>query len=149
MTDKNCPFCTSPEIKRRKIIENKLAWAFLTHIPVVPGHMLIAPKRHASTVNDLTASEITAIIHLQKKLKTALKRIFKASGFNYAWNEGPVAGQQVDHFHLHILPRKKNDKGVLKYDPREFLYRPRSREPLPEKELSVLASNLRSKIKNY
>jgi len=41
----NCAFCELPIIQERKIIENDLAWSFPTNIPIVPGHVIICPKR--------------------------------------------------------------------------------------------------------
>lgn len=77
--------------KERIIIENDLAFAFPTNIPIVPGHTLICPKRHVPTIDDLTEHELMALFDLQKKLKSAMIQAFAAEGFNYAWNEGDVA----------------------------------------------------------
>ena len=88
----------------------------------------------------ITPEEITAIFALRAELKTALTKTFGATGFNYAWNEGKLAGQSVPHFHLHILPRSEGDTGITEYEPRQFLYRPGSREDSPEAELKAIAS---------
>ncbi len=92
---KKCVYCTLPEIKARTIAENKLAWAFPTNIPIVPGHILISPKRCVAKFEDLTKKENEAIFDLLNKLKISLKKTFKATGFNFAWNEGELAGQSV------------------------------------------------------
>ncbi|MCM2339158.1 MAG: HIT domain-containing protein [Burkholderiales bacterium] len=144
---KICVYCSKPEIKERMIIKNNLAWAFPTNIPIVPGHILICPIRCAANFNDLTKKEITAIFDLQKILKKSLQKTFKARGFNYAWNEEEVGGQAVPHFHLHMLPRKKGDNGITKYDPRKFLYRPGSREPSKEKELISVVKMVKKNLK--
>src|SRR3989344_6715306 len=141
-----CPYCKSKEIKWRIIVSNAFAFAFPTNIPIVPGHILICTKKHRRTLNDLTKKEIHAIFDLQKKLKKALTRAFKAEGFNYAWNENPVAGQNIGHFHLHMLPRKKGDTGIIRYEPRKFLYRPGSREISPDAELAAVAKLIQSKL---
>jgi len=134
--EKICAYCTIPEIKERTILENKFAFAFPTNIPIVPGHILIVPKRCVAKFEDMTKSEKEAVFDLQSKLKIALKKSFGADGFNIAWNEGELAGQSVPHFHLHILPRKPGDEGITKYEPRKFLYRPNgNREKSPENEL--------------
>lgn len=143
---KVCVYCTIPEIKARAIVENKLAWAFPTNIPIVPGHILISPKRCVAKFEDLTKKETEAIFDLLNKLKIALKKTFKTTGFNFAWNEGELAGQSVPHFHLHVLPRKENDTGITKYEPREFLYRPGSREASPEKELLKVSKLIQKKL---
>jgi len=62
-------------------------------------------------------------------------KAFAAEGFNYAWNEELVAGQTVPHLHLHMLPRKKGDSGIVDYEPRKFLYRPGERSDSPDQEL--------------
>ena len=141
-----CPLCESREVKTRIVTSNKLAFAFLSNIPIVPGHVLICPKKHRQTLDDLTPHEVKAIFQLQKKLKKAMRRTFGVRGFNYAWNEGVAAGQNIPHFHLHMLPRKKGDKGITRYEPRKFLYRPGSREISPTKELISVAKLLKSKF---
>ena len=143
---KNCAFCTIPEIKSREIISDKYAWAFLTNIPITPGHTLISPKRCVSTFDELTKNEKYSILKLASKLKTVLKNTFKAEGFHTVWNEGEVAGQTVPHFHLHLIPRKTGDTGITKYEPRKFIYRPGSREATPEKELSKVAGLIRNNL---
>src|SRR3989344_3111369 len=139
-----CAFCESPEIKKRTIVENDLVFAFPTNIPVVPGHLLICPKRHAAIVEELEAEELLAMVDIKNKLKKALIAVFNAEGFNYAWNEGEVAGQSVPHLHLHILPRKKGDSGIYEYEPRKFLYRPGSREKTPQDELLAISKLIAS-----
>lgn len=139
-----CVFCESPEIKKRTIFENGLAFVFPTNIPIVPGHVLICPKRHVAIVEELGAEELLAMADIKRKLKKALIAVFDAEGFNYAWNEGEVAGQSVPHLHLHMLPRKKGDSGIYDYEPRKFLYRPGSRERTPEDELMKVTKMLKS-----
>ncbi len=132
----NCAFCASQEIKDRTIIENDLAFAFPTNTPIVPGHLLICPKRHIQYYEDATQEEKNAIETLRETLKIALEKSFKAEGFNYAWNEAIVGGQTIPHFHLHVVPRKEGDSGIFRYEPREFLYRPGPRSGVtPAEEL--------------
>ncbi|MCB9806082.1 HIT family protein [Candidatus Nomurabacteria bacterium] len=142
----SCPFCTIPEIKEREVLSNDLAWAFLTNIPIVPGHILIAPKRCIASFDELSKEEQEAIDDLRLKIKEASMKTFDATGFNYAWNDGAIAGQSVSHFHLHVLPRKEGDTGITEYEPRKFLYRPGSREDSPEEELQAVASLIRENL---
>ncbi len=131
----HCVFCEKPEIKERAITENEFAFVFPTNIPIVPGHVLISPKRCVADYSELTSEERAAIEDLRQKMHGALTKAFGAQGFNYAWNESKFAGQSVPHFHLHMLPRTEGDTGIYQYEPREFLYRPGSREESPEAEL--------------
>ena len=132
---KPCPFCSIPEIKDRTIIQNNLAWAFPTNIPITPGHTLVSPIRCVAKFDEMTQQELLSLFELVEKLKPALEKAYGAEGFNYVWNEGKLAGQSVPHFHLHIIPRKDGDTGLLGYDPRSMLYRTGDREPTPENEL--------------
>jgi len=140
---KDCVYCTLPEIQARRVVENELAAAFPTNIPITPGHMLIIPKRCVARYEDLTSEEKKAIEELRIKVIGALKKIFGAEGFNFAWNDGKFAGQSVPHFHLHVIQRKQGDAGILEYEPRKFIYRPGERETSPEKELLEVSKLVR------
>ena len=141
-----CVYCTNEEIKKRRITENEFAFAFPTNIPIVPGHTLICPKRCIAKFEELTTEELNAIRELTLQITHALTKTFGAEGFNFAWNEGSLAGQSVPHFHLHILPRKTGDSGITKYEPRKFLYRTGSREATPEKELQETAKIIKEAL---
>lgn len=144
---KLCPFCTDKNIKERLIVQNKYVWVFPTNIPIVPMHTLITPARHVSRMTELTDEEHTAMFEMVKRLSEAFAKHFEAEGFNYAWNEGRLSGQSIEHLHLHILPRKTGDSGVTEYDPRKFLYRPGSRETTPESELRTVSEAIRTALK--
>lgn len=121
-----------------------MAFSFLTYTPIGPGHLLICPFRIVSSSEDLTIEEWKAIMQLKSSLCHVLKQAFDAEGFNFAWNEGENAGQSVFHFHLHVVPRKKGDAGILQYEPRFFLYRPGSRAVSPDHELHEIAELIKS-----
>jgi histidine triad (HIT) family protein len=141
-----CDFCDSPDLKKREIFANDLVWALPTNIPIVPGHVLICPIRHLRTLGELSNEEREAIFNMLVTIKFALVKTFGATGFNYAWNEGETAGQNIAHLHLHILPRIEGDTGITKYEPREFLYRPGSRETKPEDELLAIANLIKENL---
>lgn len=144
---KPCVYCTLPEIKNREIIKNDLAWAFPTNIPITPGHTLVSPIRCAQSLADLTKEERLAILNLADKIIESLKITYDAEGFNCVWNQEKLAGQSVPHFHLHIIPRKDGDSGVLGYDPRSMLYRTGDREPTPESELLEIRDLIKNNLK--
>jgi len=134
--NKPCVYCTNVEIKARLMLENKHAWTFLTNIPITKGHTLIAPKRCVRKLEDLTSEERLAILELADQTMAILRKVFQAEGFNCVWNQEKLAGQSVPHFHLHIIPRKEGDTGLLGYDPRSMLYRTGDREPTTEEDLA-------------
>jgi diadenosine tetraphosphate (Ap4A) HIT family hydrolase len=142
-----CAFCVLPEIKEREVANNNLARAFLTNIPIVPGHVLIIPTRCVAKYEDLDNQEQAAIEILRFKILAALKKSFGAEGFNFAWNDGKTAGQSVTHFHLHIIPRKPGDTGITQYEPREFVYRPAKERPVSsEQELKEVAEMIKNNL---
>jgi diadenosine tetraphosphate (Ap4A) HIT family hydrolase len=138
-----CDFCNTEALENRVAQENNFAYVIPTHTPIVWGHLLILPKRHVQYYEDLKSEEKDAIESLREWAKEKLQKEFQAEGFNYAWNEEKIGGQSVPHFHLHVVPRKERDAGVLNYEPREFLYRPRTRAKSPDEELQDIAKLLK------
>ncbi len=143
---KRCVFCDTPQITERKIIQNNLAFAFPTNIPITEGHTLISPIRCVQKFEDLTQEEKKSIFDLAEIIMSALRKTFNAEGFNCAWNQEKLAGQSVPHFHLHIIPRKEGDTGLLGYDPRSMLYRTGDREPTSEEELVKFVEKIQKAI---
>ncbi len=144
--NKPCVYCTLPEIKARLIVENDLVWAFPTNIPITEGHTLVSPKRCVKKLEDLTKEEKLAIFDVAEIIMRALRISHNAEGFNCAWNQEKLAGQSVPHFHLHIIPRKEGDSGLLGYDPRSMLYRTGERAPTKEEDLLVIRDMIRNVI---
>ena len=142
----NCPFCEIEKEKSRIIFRDDVVMAFPTIIPITPGHTLICPTRHVSKIDELLDTELIEIKKIILRLKKSLEKSFNVEGFNIAWNEGEMAGQAVEHLHIHIVPRKIGDKGIYGYDPRKFLYRPGSREESPIKELEEVANIVRKNL---
>lgn len=144
---KHCVFCDMPSMKDREVARNTFAKAFLTNIPIVPGHTLVIPIRCVARYEELHNAEKEAIENVRNIIMKSLKKTFKAEGFNFSWNDGKVAGQSVPHFHLHIIPRKLGDTGITQYEPREFLYRPSNNRPeKPEEELKEVAHIIKNAI---
>lgn len=69
------------------------------------GSGLIIPKAHRATVFDLTDTEWTATFSLLGEVKRLLDRMYAPQGYNLGWNCGAVAGQEIFHAHLHVMPR--------------------------------------------
>lgn len=132
-----------PQISERIVLKNKLAFAFVNQMPIVPGHVLVCPIRAVASSEELSTEEWLAILDLKKAICDLLRKTLHAEGFNFAWNEGSMAGQTVAHFHLHVLPRKRGDEGVYQYEPRSFLYRPGTRALGPKEEILEVVELIR------
>lgn len=132
-----------PDIVQRLVSDNEHAFCFLNKMPILPGHTLICPKKPISSSKELTPEIWADLLKLKEIVCHKLEKLLHAQGFNFAWNEGSIAGQTVPHFHLHVVPRKENDSGIAQYEPRVFLYRPGSRADSPKEELMSLSKVLR------
>lgn len=141
---KDCDFCNDSLIKQREVVNNAFCRAFLTRTPITKGHTLVVPKRCVKTSEQLSEKEQLSILELISEVKRMLEKSFGTKAFNLAWNEGEEAGQTVDHLHIHVVPRKAGDKGIYKYEPRKFLYRPGERKNINESELRKLALQIKN-----
>jgi diadenosine tetraphosphate (Ap4A) HIT family hydrolase len=83
--------------------------ALIDKFPVNPGHTLVVPRRHVSSVFDLTAAEWIDLQRTLLTLKAALDDRFHPAGYNLGINDGQAAGQTIFHFHLHVIPRYVGD----------------------------------------
>ena len=103
----NCIFCSiiKGDIPSFKIYEDNDFLAFLDIAPGTKGHTLIIPKEHAATLEDLSDDKASKILILAKKIVKAMKEVHDFTNYNIIQNNGKIAGQTVDHYHMHIIPR--------------------------------------------
>lgn len=109
----NCLFCKiiSGEIPSKKVYEDDTVFAFLDIYPASEGHTLVAPKKHYSNFTDMSAEDVASLFEAARKITAAVEKAFSAQGSNIGINNGEVAGQEVPHVHVHVIPRKKGDGG--------------------------------------
>lgn len=112
----NCIFCkiANGEIPTNSLFENENFRVILDAAPANPGHALVLPKSHAGNIFEMSDELIKEGFSIAKKVAEALKKAGLADGVNILQNNGEVAGQTVDHFHIHIIPRKEADGVVIK-----------------------------------
>jgi len=106
----DCIFCKilKGEIPSYKIYEDENVFAFLDITQGTKGHSLIIPKKHMKNVYELTDVDASNIFKIVPKISNALKESFDPIGINIiSNNELPL--QSVFHFHIHLIPRYKND----------------------------------------
>ena len=107
----DCIFCKilKKEIPSTVILDNKNVFAFLDIRPVNLGHILIIPKKHYRNIYDIPEDQFCLLAKFVKKISIALKKALHADGINLGMNNDEAAGQIVEHAHIHIIPRFKND----------------------------------------
>lgn len=107
----DCIFCkiAKGEVEAKRIYENDNFFSIPDANPVIDGHTLVISKNHFKNSLDLPNSLGPELLDCVKKTTLKLIDEKKADGFNLIGNNFEAAGQLVGHFHMHILPRKKDD----------------------------------------
>lgn len=107
---KDCIFCKiiNKEINSSTVYEDELVKVFLDVNPITNGHMLIIPKKHHENILDMDNEVIMHSIKLIKeKLYPLVKTKLNCDGLTISQNN--FYGQEVKHFHIHVIPRYTND----------------------------------------
>ncbi|MCL2377613.1 MAG: HIT family protein [Defluviitaleaceae bacterium] len=131
----NCIFCSIVEgrIPAYVIYQDEFYLAIMDRYPSAKGHVLILPKRHVADVHGLNQAEAAALIPIAQKVSDKMRDTLRIAGLNLLQNNGKAAGQEIAHFHLHLIPRYEND-GL------KFAAKPTSPS---EEELELLAGKLK------
>ncbi len=106
----NCPFCEIGK-EDRILKEGKFSYAFLSNPRLMPGHVLVVPKRHVTRIPDLTREEQNEIFDLLIEFQTKILEKL-SSGCEIRQNFKPYLKEgrtHVTHMHFHILPREPDD----------------------------------------
>ena len=132
MIDKDCIFCliAGGDIPAETVYEDDEFRVILDVNPATRGHALILPKEHYANIFEIDDAVLSRLILLAKKVAGAMKDSLACDGINIIQNNGAAAGQTVQHFHLHIIPRYKDDG-------QNILWEPRTSDPDVQKELAA------------
>ena len=106
MANEDCLFCKilKGDIPADVIFESDSAIAFRDINPQAPTHVLIIPRKHIATINDITPDDHTLIGSLYAAAKSiAAQEGFSDDGYRAVMNCNEAAGQTVFHIHLHLL----------------------------------------------
>ena len=106
-----CIFCqiASGEIKGLRIFENDKTLAFMDIAKDVDGHILVIPKKHFKNILDCDSETLAAVAQTVKTVSNHLTDCCGYDGVNLLNASDESAGQTVQHLHIHIIPRKRND----------------------------------------
>jgi len=110
MRDPNnpCLFCNTDN--KEYLFENDLAFATFDSYPVSKFHVLIVPKRHVKNYFELSNDEFVACNKMIMLSKNKIEQDDQTiEGFNIGSNTGKVAGQSINHCHIHLIPRREGD----------------------------------------
>lgn len=106
------------ELPSSKLYEDDNVIAFMDIQPATEGHLLVIPKDHAPLLADLDPDDAGHMMVVAQKMAAALRASsIPTDGVNLFLADGEVAGQEVPHAHLHVLPRTKGDGFGLTQSP--------------------------------
>lgn len=121
MKDCNCIFCkiANGEIPSTTLYEDEDFRVILDLGPATRGHALLLPKEHYQDLFALDDETASKVLVTAKKVAGKIKKAMGADGFNLVQNNGKAAGQTVFHFHMHMIPRYKDDHAGILWTPGE------------------------------
>ena len=122
MKDENCIFCklANGDIPTATVYEDEYLRAIMDAAPANKGHIIILPKSHAANIYEIEDEYVSRAFVLAKKLAVALKKLTGCDSVNILQNNGEAAGQTVFHFHVHVIPRFKNDDCTIVWKPTSY-----------------------------
>ena len=108
----NCIFCKiiSGEIPSATVYEDDEFKVILDRFPGNIGHTLILPKKHYADIFEIDEETAGKLFKLAVKVAKNMKKVLNLEAMNLVQNNGAMAGQTVPHFHLHLIPRYKDDQ---------------------------------------
>lgn len=108
----NCIFCkiAQGEIPSKKIYEDDNVLAFLDINPTSYGHTLVIPKSHADSFLEADEKTLETVFAAAQKIARHLEKELNCEGINVLSNIREAAGQSVNHFHVHLIPRYAGSK---------------------------------------
>ncbi len=111
MINNNCIFCklANGEIPSYTLYEDNLFRVIMDLSPASKGHCLLLPKEHFDNLLKLENPYLEKALLVVKNISQILMDELNLDGINILQNNGEAAGQTVNHFHIHMIPRYKND----------------------------------------
>ena len=115
----DCLFCRiiSGELPSARVHEDDLVIAIMDIFPATRGHALVIPRAHAADVRDVPADDLTAVAQVVQRLAGRAYERLGADGVTVMQSNGAAAWQTVFHYHVHVIPRYRDDPLVLPWTP--------------------------------
>ncbi|WP_214408515.1 HIT family protein [Sphaerisporangium fuscum] len=107
----DCTFCKIAvgQAPGHRVLHDKATVAFLDIAPAAPGHTLVVPRTHARDIWDLPEEEHARVARMVHRVARLLKTALAPDGLTITHASGAAAGQDVFHFHTHVIPRWSGD----------------------------------------
>lgn len=115
---RGCIFCEIPQEARdaENFVLHRAEHNFvlLNLFPYTSGHLMVAPYRHISRLEDAEPAELHELISLGQRAEALLRKVYRAPGMNLGMNIGEAGGAGIaGHIHMHVLPRWPGDANFM------------------------------------
>jgi histidine triad (HIT) family protein len=119
MADPDCIFCkiATGDMPATIVDEDERTIAFMDIAPATRGHALVIPRAHAPDLLSVDAQDLQAVAVASQRLAARAKERLAADGINLLNSCGAAAWQTVFHFHVHVIPRYRDDPLRLPWVP--------------------------------
>lgn len=114
----SCIFCKiiRGEIPSLKLAETSKVYAFLDIGPTAKGHALVIPKYHGEKLHNIPDEYLAELLPMAKRIAVASKLDvsgLEGEGYNILQNNGTIAHQIVPHVHVHLIPKRDEETGLV------------------------------------
>lgn len=115
--DDGCIFCkiVRGEAPSFKLYEDDLSFAIMDINPFNHGHALVLSKGHFPNLLEASDESVAAVARTVRKIAVAVADAVTNDGINIVQANGPGAAQSVQHYHVHVLPRRLGDNAKLNW----------------------------------
>ncbi len=115
--DSGCIFCkiVKGEAPSFKVYEDGLTFAIMDINPFYHGHTLVLSKGHYANLHEASEDSVAAVARTAKRIAAAVIDAVPNDGINIVQANGPGAAQSVQHYHVHVLPRRLGDNAKLNW----------------------------------
>jgi len=135
-----CPLCKIKyKESSRIILEDNYSLACIIKEPITESHLLIIPKRHVNSMENLSPKESKSILSMLEKISDKLKKIFKTKGCLTLMNHNELKSQE--HIHFHVIATNTGLRHIIS----TYFKKPFKQE-LSEEELETLAINIKKHL---
>lgn len=113
-----CVFCHAqdhPDDPQHLVVYmGKLAYVILNRYPYTSGHVMVIPKQHTASIEELSNEVRSEMMELTNTCLQVLRKVYSPEGFNLGMNIGEAAGAGIaEHVHMHIVPRWSGDTNFM------------------------------------
>jgi histidine triad (HIT) family protein len=131
----DCLFCgiVAGDVPGQIVDSDEHTVAFMDINPATRGHALVVPRYHSADLMEISDEDLERTTVAARRLARRIDEVLQPDGFNVLNACGPAAWQTVFHFHIHVIPRYKDDPLKLPWIPRGG----------DEAEIAAIAARLR------